>query len=80
MKEIGIITTKISLVLTGGGVREHTYTAAFESALKARQYVSGMQAYRDAYRDALDAFDGISVEYWLPCGKRCQTLVLQSEV
>lgn len=77
MKEIGVVITKINLVLENGSVCEHTYMAAFESALKARQYVSGMQAYRDAYRDALD---GISVKYWLPESKRCQTVVLQSEV
>ena len=80
MKEIGVVITKINLVLENGSVREHTYMAAFESALKARQYVSGMQAYRDAYRDALDTLGGISVEYWLPENKRCQTVVLQSEV
>lgn len=80
MKEIGIVITKINLVLENGSVREHTYMAAFWQAHIARQYAGSAQAYKDAYADARDTLDWAPVRVWFPDSSVCQTLVLQSEV
>lgn len=80
MKEIGIVITKINLVLENGSVREHTYMTAFWQSRIARQYAGSAQAYKDACADACDALDWAPIRVWFPDSSVCQTLVLQSEV
>lgn len=80
MKEIGVVTTKINLVLENGSVREHTYTTAFWQACTAHQYAGSAQAYKDAYADAQDVLDWVPIRVWFPDSSTCQTLVLQSEI
>lgn len=78
--EIGIVTTKINLVLINGDEREFTNTEAFSSTRAAWQYAKTAKAYDSAYHAALDTLhEGETVKWYFPLDSQYQTLILQSE-
>ena len=80
MKEIGIVTTKISLVFANGTNCEYEYTEAFANANEAWRYAKTAEAYKEAYNAAIDSLDvGQAIKWYFPIDSKFKRLVLQSK-